>query len=84
MRMVLRLKDDKVKEMNVEEVEEQAAKKVKKASAQKEVFSKAQFLSSEGYRDKRDLVMTLLEDEKMYAKAEVEKILDEFLNRRFD
>jgi len=79
--MVLELKEDKINELKVDE---QAVGRAKKASKKKEAFSKAQFLSSEAYRDRRDLVMTLLEDERMYSKEEVERILDEFLNRRFD
>ena len=42
-------------------------------------FYKEQFLKSNLYKDKRDLINTLLEDDKMYSKNDVEKLIKKYL-----
>jgi len=42
-------------------------------------FTKKQFLESEMYQGKRDLVNALLDDSKEYTKEEVETIIQSFM-----
>ncbi len=45
------------------------------------MFYKEQFLKSKLYKQKKDLINTLLEDEKMYTKNDVENIIKKYLER---
>jgi len=47
-------------------------------------FSKQQILSAKKYAERRDLLSVLLADDKSYALAEVDKLIDEFLTKEFD
>lgn len=48
------------------------AEKVKK-------FYKEQFLKSDLYKQKKDLINTLLKDDEMYSKNDVEKIIKKYM-----
>lgn len=45
-------------------------------------FTKEQLLKSQKYRHQRDLLSALLEDNKRYSVAEVNKKIKEFLERK--
>ncbi len=42
-------------------------------------FYKEQFLKSNLYKDKKDLINALLKDNEMYSKNDVEKIIKKYL-----
>lgn len=42
-------------------------------------FLKQEFIKSDLYKSKKDLLATLLKDDSMYSKAEVDKILSKYL-----
>ena len=42
-------------------------------------FYKEQFLKSETYKNKKDLINTLLEDNVLYSKEDVDKIIKKYL-----
>ncbi len=42
-------------------------------------FYKEQFLKSNLYKNKKDLINTLLKDNQMYSKNDVEKIIKKYL-----
>lgn len=42
-------------------------------------FSKSQILGSEKYKNNIDLLSSMLEDDKKYSKAEVDKIISQYL-----
>lgn len=44
-------------------------------------FSKEQMLASATFANRRDLLTVLLDDGKQYTTAEVEKIMDDWLNK---
>jgi len=46
---------------------------------EKVTFSKVQILSSKKYRDKKDLVNVLLNNEKSYSLDEVDDLIDQFM-----
>jgi len=46
------------------------------------VFSKAAFFKSSAFKDKKDLISVLLDDDKLYSKKEVEGIINNYLKRR--
>lgn len=48
------------------------AEKIKK-------FYKEQFLKSDLYKDKKDLINTLLKENEMYSKSDVEKIIKTYM-----
>lgn len=48
------------------------------------VFSKQQILAAKKYAERRDLLSVLLVEDKSYALAEVDKLIDEFLTKEFD
>lgn len=62
-----------------------AARKTSKQSEQKSVeraeamFSKQQLVRSAKYRDRRDLVDALLDDNEKYTMEQVDKLIDEFM-----
>lgn len=43
------------------------------------VFSKEQFLKSEKYSKRHDLLSVLLEDGKSYTKSAVDKLIDDYM-----
>lgn len=47
-------------------------------------FTKQQILTAKKYNDKRDLLTVLLIDDRSYALTEVDKLIDEFLKKKFD
>lgn len=48
------------------------AEKIKK-------FYKEQFLKSDLYKDKKDLINALLKENEMYSKSDVEKIIKKYM-----
>ena len=42
-------------------------------------FSKAQLVSSERFRDRRDIISALLEDDKRYAAEDAEKMIEAYM-----
>ena len=46
------------------------------------LFSKDQLLKSKRYQHRRDLLETMLDSEKTYSHAEVEKITNNFMKER--
>lgn len=42
-------------------------------------YTKNQLIGSEKYRDRRDLLWALLEDEKVYSAAEAEEVMNQFM-----
>jgi len=48
-------------------------------SEENDKFSKRQLLKSNYYKDKKDLINALLNDNEYYSKDEVDKIIDEYL-----
>jgi hypothetical protein len=48
---------------------------------EKAAFTKEQIVSSKKYAERRDLLNVLLTDDKSYAHAEVEKLIDEFMKK---
>lgn len=46
------------------------------------IFSKKQILSSANYRDRRDLLSVLLNDDKKYSLKEVDKLIEGFMKRK--
>ncbi|NYV67276.1 hypothetical protein HYI36_18555 [Bacillus sp. Gen3] len=46
------------------------------------VFSKQQILSSANYRERRDLLNVLLEDDKSYSLKNVNQLIDSFMKRK--
>lgn len=47
----------------------------------KVTFTKQQILTAGKYGDRRDLLNVLLDDEQPYTLAEVDRIMEEFMNR---
>ena len=45
-------------------------------------FSKQQILSSANYRDRRDLLNVLLNDDKVYSLKEVDQLVEGFMKRK--
>lgn len=45
-------------------------------------YTKNRILTSETYKNKRDLLNVLLDDNKEYTKADVNKLIDGYLKRR--
>lgn len=46
------------------------------------IFPKKQILSSANYRDKRDLLSVLLDDDRNYSLKEVDRLIEGFLKRK--
>ena len=46
------------------------------------IFSKKQILSSTNYRDKRDLLSVLLQDDKKYSLKKVDELVESFMKRK--
>lgn len=44
-------------------------------------FSKDQVLTAKKYAERRDLLAVLLADDKQYTLAEVDKVIDEFMQK---
>lgn len=63
-----------------------AAKKnkaeVQSSAKVEQKFSKVQILASAQYANRRDLVYALLDDNKEYTKAEVAKIISDFMKEK--
>ena len=55
---------------------------VKSSATVEQKFSKAQILASAQYANRRDLVDALLDDNKEYTKAEVAKIISDFMKEK--
>ncbi len=45
-------------------------------------YTKQSFLKSEKYKDKKDLISVLLDDNKSYTKTDVNRLIDSYLKRR--
>ena len=60
--------------------DEKNQKKEKKA--EEKFFSKDAFLKSKSFKDKKDLLFVLLQNDKRYSKEEVYSIIDNYLKRR--
>ena len=58
--------------------------KEEETTVQVPVFSKQQILAAKKYAEWRDLISVLLTEDKSYALAEVDKLIDEFLTKEFD
>lgn len=58
--------------------------KDEEATLQVLMFSKQQILAAKKYAERRDLISVLLAEDKSYALAEVDKLIDEFLTKEFD
>lgn len=56
--------------------------KEKKEAVKENRFFKQQIISSETYKDHKDILRALLEDEKTYSHAEIEKIIEGFMKRK--
>ena len=46
------------------------------------LYSKNAFLKSADFKDKKDLIIVLLEENKLYSKKDVETIINKYLKRR--
>ena len=62
--------------------DEKNQKKEKKKKAEEKFFSKDAFLKSKSFKDKKDLLFVLLQNDKRYSKEEVYSIIDNYLKRR--
>lgn len=49
------------------------------ADTKRNTFTKEQLLNSEKYRNKRDILRAVLEDDKKYSIAEADKQIENFL-----
>lgn len=47
----------------------------------KPAYTKQQYLAGESYKEQRDLIAALLEDDKSYTKAEVKKLIDQYMKK---
>ena len=47
-------------------------------------FTKHQVLSAKKYAERRDLLMVLMTDDKVYTLAEVDRLIEEFMKKEFD
>ena len=57
-------------------------KKIEKLVNEIEIlFSKEQILKSNRFKDKRDILSALLEDDKKYKLSDVENMIVDFLNK---
>lgn len=45
-------------------------------------YTKQSFLKSEKYKDKKDLISVLLNDNKSHTKTDVNRLIDSYLKRR--
>lgn len=45
-------------------------------------FSKSDFLKSESYKDKKDLINTILDDNTEYTASEVDRLIKKYLSGR--
>lgn len=45
-------------------------------------YTKKALIKSNVYKDNRDLLNTLLENNKTYTKSEIDKLIDNYLKRR--
>ena len=44
-------------------------------------FTKEQYLNSDKYADKRDLIVALLKDDETYTTSQVDKLINDFLKK---
>ena len=58
-----------------------AKKKEKSVNEIEILFSKEQILKSNRFKDKRDILSALLEDDKKYKLSDVESMIVDFLNK---
>ncbi len=56
-------------------------KKEKSVNEIEILFSKEQILKSNRFKDKRDILSALLEDDKKYKLSDVENMIVDFLNK---
>ncbi|HJF36940.1 MAG TPA: hypothetical protein K8U79_13060 [Clostridium perfringens] len=56
-------------------------KKEKSVNEIEILFSKEQILKSNRFKDKRDILSALLEDDKKYKLSDVESMIVDFLNK---
>lgn len=56
-------------------------KKEKSVNEIEILFSKEQILKSNKFKDKRDILSVLLEDDKKYKLSDVESMIVDFLNK---
>lgn len=56
-------------------------KKEKPVNEIEVLFSKEQILKSNKFKDKRDILSALLEDDKKYKLSDVESMIIDFLNK---
>lgn len=56
--------------------------KTDKAAKSEPFYTKQSFLKSKNYKDKKDLISVLLDDNKSYTKDDVNKLIDGYLKRR--
>ena len=56
-------------------------KKEKPVNEIEVLFSKEQILKSNKFKDKRDILSALLEDDKKYKLSDVESMIVDFLNK---
>ena len=56
-------------------------KKEKSVNEIEILFSKEQILKSNRFKDKRDILSVLLEDDKKYKLSDVESMIVDFLNK---
>ena len=56
-------------------------KKEKPVNEIEVLFSKEQILKSNRFKDKRDILSALLEDDKKYKLSDVENMIVDFLNK---
>ncbi len=56
-------------------------RKLTEVKREEKTFSKKAFLKSNLFKDKKDLIAVLLQDNKGYSKKEVYSIIDNYLKR---
>lgn len=54
----------------------------KEIKSNEKSYLKEAYLKSKKYKDKKDLINTLLEDSKSYTENQVNKIIDNYLKRK--
>ena len=54
----------------------------KEIKSNEKSYLKEAYLKSKKYKDKKDLINTLLEDNKSYTENQVNKLIDNYLKRK--
>lgn len=65
-------------------VELEKAEVVEEVSAADTTFSKSQFIESKKYGHRKDILQTLLEEDKQYTSKEVDELVEKYLNRKVE